>query len=162
MRSKLRILCLFERYDNSSQCANYADNEKGFCIEYTLLAKNLVPVLYDEKKPLNFFDLFLIMYFDKASQNKIAKREINEKIIRSILTKGKEGSNEEEWRILLTKDELKTNLCEFNFASAIYLGKSINNHNQARLVNIAKSLGIGVYKRKLDSIGSNYEVIKIV
>lgn len=57
IRNNINAYCLTETNINNTQWARYADEEKGFCIEYTLptkidndFIKNLYPIIYAKKK----------------------------------------------------------------------------------------------------------------
>lgn len=87
---RMGILCMSERNDNILMWGHYAEEHKGVCLEFSPnfedpLFKQIYPVHYENELPvLNIFDL-----------------DYSESILRSILTKWKEWSYEEEWRIWL-------------------------------------------------------------
>ena len=69
--------------------------------------------------------------------------------------------SEHEWRFLKICNDEKGSLMKFPFVSAIYVGKDIRSRNLSRLKNIAKKLGVPIYKQCLNKSKNGYEHIEI-
>ena len=50
---------------------------------------------------------------------------------------------------------------KFPFVSAIYVGKDIKPRNLSRLKNIAKTLGIPIYKQTMNRFKNGYNYVPI-
>jgi hypothetical protein len=99
MDSRYGVFSLAKRPDNMALWAKYADDHKGYCLEFSDLSKfsSVYEVIYSDKMPIS-----LNLESDASQAN-------------FLYTKSPEWSNEEEARILtkppgiqiLTKDSLK-------------------------------------------------------
>ena len=89
------VSCLSESKDSLLMWAHYANNHRGFCVEYDLLEINrslrftAVPVIYSEEKTC--FD-----FFDPQSIGK----DTWKLFIQSLTSKSPEWRYEKEWRII--------------------------------------------------------------
>ena len=168
IRKSINAYCLSETSTNNTQWARYADEEKGFCIEYTLslaiyndFVKNLYPIIYTKKEEINFMELFFELLNVGINKEDLKQSAIIRKIILSLLTKEPKWESEEEWRIILNKNQYPNNLVNFNFATAIILGADINDYNKRRLMNIAREQNLKVYQRKMNATHSDFIVEEI-
>lgn len=168
IRNNIKAYCLSETSSNNTQWSRYADEEKGFCIEYTLpsslnndFVKNLYPIIYAEKEEINFMDLFFELASIGINKEELKKTDVIKKVILSLLTKEIKWESEEEWRIILSKSKYPNNLIDFNFATSIILGSDINSYNKRRLVKIAKEQNLKVYQRRMNATRSNFIVEEI-
>lgn len=168
IRNNINAYCLSETGTNNTQWSRYADEEKGFCIEYTLpsslkndFVKNLYPIIYAEKEEINFMELFFGLVNIGINKEEFKKSDIIKKIILSLLTKETKWKSEEEWRIILNRSKYPNNLIDFNFATAIILGSEINSYNKRRLLKIAKEKNLKVYQRKMNATRSDFIVEEI-
>lgn len=168
IRNNINAYCLSETSTNNTQWARYADEEKGFCIEYTLpskvdndFIKNLYPIIYAKKEEINFVELFFEFVNIGINKEELKKSDIIRKIILSLLTKEPKWESEEEWRIILNKGKYPNNLIDFNFATAIILGADINDYNKRRLLKIAREQNLKVYQRRMNASHSDFIVEEI-
>lgn len=168
IRNSINAYCLSETSTNNTQWVRYADEEKGFCIEYTLpstidndFVKNLYPIIYEKKEEINFMELLFELTDISINKEELKQSDIIRKIILSLLTKEPKWESEEEWRIILNKNQYPNNLIDFNFATAIILGTDINDYNKRRLLKIAKEQNLKVYQRKMNATHSNFIVEEI-
>lgn len=168
-RKTTKIFCLSETYENAALWENYADNYEGFCVEYCFdgwkdmdysVARhvfNLFPVFYLDENGVDItflVDGFMRTRFlqdDSWQRNYRAFSEMS----MQILYKTQPYSYEREWRLVLGGE--KDNLVSFPFASAIYAGKDIKERNLQRLRNIAKQLGIPLYKQYVKKPKGTFE-----
>jgi hypothetical protein len=168
IRNNINAYCLSETSTNNTQWARYADEEKGFCIEYTLpskidndFIKNLYPIIYAKKEEINFVELFFELANIGINKEELKKSDIIRKIILSLLTKEPKWESEEEWRIILNKGKYPNNLIDFNFVTAIILGADINDYNKRRLLKIAREQNLKVYQRRMNASHSDFIVEEI-
>lgn len=174
MRDSTLIYCMTERYDNPILWENYAKDYTGFCIEYDFSKyteqafddyKNLVymfPMSYRKKKP--YFDMVPIL--DVSCRKSIYKEENVENDLLSnvdlnmqLYYKNKDYEFEHEWRFSIKNKS--NNKQPFPFVSAIYAGKDIKQGNLKRLCNIAKKLGVPVYKQTTNKANNGFVYKKV-
>lgn len=168
-RKTTKIFCLSETYENAALWENYADNYEGFCVEYCFdgwkdmdysVARhvfNLFPVFYLDENGIDItflVDGFMRTRFLQDDSWKRNYRALSEMSMQ-ILYKTQPYSYEREWRLVLGGE--KDNLVSFPFASAIYAGKDIKERNLQRLRNIAKQLGIPIYKQYVKKPKGTFE-----
>lgn len=168
IRNNINAYCLSETSTNNTQWARYADEEKGFCIEYILpsttdndFIKNLYPIIYAEKEEINFMELFFELANICINKKEVKQSAIIRKMILSLLTKEPKWESEEEWRIILNRSKYPNNLIDFNFATAIILGADISTYNKRRLLKIAREQKLKLYQRKMNATHSDFIVEKI-
>lgn len=125
--------------------SHYADNHKGFCVEYDLSVlpsddlrlRILFPVIYSDV----LFDFSPSISEDKPNPLYGSLAAIH---------KSKAWEYEEEWRLVMPIGDLLDN---YNFRmpppSALYMGTRMTKENELQLRDIAKFKGIPVYKMKL-------------
>ena len=173
IRDNVLMYSLSESYINNHQWAMYADEGKGFCIEYEILPKNneelklisnLLPIYYGKKKPILFSELL-----EKSIEIAITKEKLNdytnnniELLFKSLFTKDKQWSGEEEWRFSLSIDQCDSNKVNFDFAKSIYLGENIEDNWKHQLIEIAKEQKLNVYQRELDYTKSKWIYSRII
>ncbi len=170
MRDTMLTYCMTERYDNNNLWETYADNYKGFCIEYYFGDfaekefedyKNLIyllPMVYRRKIP--YFDV--VPFIDGAMRKQVLHEdgfehdpELLTKLNMQMFYKNKDYESEHEWRFSIkNKNNSKQ---PFPFVSAIYVGKDINKRNLSRLIKIADKLGVSVYKQTFNKAKNGYD-----
>ena len=160
-RNQMAALCLSEKYDNENLWDQYADNGRGFCIEYTFDFINIdkkfkyscFPILYDKKKALSLIDILKnsLKSIDKTSKLYDEFKKFIVDVLCLLYTKDTTYSGEEEWRFILG-DEYSNQDINFPYATSIYLGNDMTKRNEKILINIAKKLKLRVYKRTFDNI----------
>ena len=174
IRDKMLMYSLSETYNNGHQWAIYADEGKGFCIGYLVKPKNkkeeslltsLLPIYYGDREEFSLSKMLYetLKYSVTSEMLQDLINQETEKLFISFLTKAPEWSGEQEWRFSINTNQSNSNLVEFDFAEAIYLGESISEYWKKRLIKIAKEQKLSVYQRKLDSLRSKwiYEKIEI-
>lgn len=174
MKNNYIMYSLSETYYNNRQWATYADDGKGFCIEYDLVSNNkheleilyeLLPIYYGGRQKISLLKM-LDETLEYKKKSKI-KSDLNnletKKLFVSLYTKEPEWSGENEWRFSLHMENCTGKLIDFDFAKALYLGDKIEKDWKEKLLEIAKEQKLLVYQRKLDRMKSNliYEKIEI-
>jgi hypothetical protein len=149
-QSSIYVCCFSEVMDSILMWSHYADNHKGFCMEYDfanlpvteLLNRILMPVIYSE----NMFDIY--PYF----QIKEGKKNNNLMMDYAAIWKCKEWEYEQEWRLAIP---LGLNNKGWNMRvptpKAVYLGALITDDNRDIILKICISKGITCYQMKLDN-----------
>lgn len=125
----IRIAALSEVKDSILMWSHYADNHKGFCIEYDTqsLIDNIYPVFYSNK----LYD----------ATNFLKKQEVN--ILRvAAMNKLDIWKYEKEWRII-SRETKKSD----PKIKAIYLGSKILNADKEQLIKLCN--GIDIFQMKL-------------
>ena len=95
LKAKTGISCLSELDDSLLMWAHYANNHKGFCVEYELLEINKqlqftpIPIIYSNEK------VFVGSLFPQSLEKSVTKM-----IVHGLSTKSTEWSYEKEWRII--------------------------------------------------------------
>ena len=95
LKEKTGIACLSESDDSLLMWAHYANNHKGFCVEYELLEINKqlqftpIPIIYSNEK------VFIESLFPQSLEKSITKM-----LVDALSTKSTEWSYEKEWRII--------------------------------------------------------------
>lgn len=146
------ITCFTEDINNFPMWWSYADNRRGFCIEYDFsdykksngdFLHNLHPVIYTSEK-FNFEKLLrpILEQILDDNFNNIPAQIIFHYLLGTI--KHKSWSYEKEWRYI----EL-LNKCQFDFpvkVKAIYLGDNFLPSNIPRMVEISNKLNCELYQ----------------
>ena len=167
-RSETLVYSLAEEGDNQAMWGLYADESKGFCIEYefpkeTFLGQrmllNLFPIYYGEKPLIKFFDVLIKGLYAKNQVNGISYEDYQDWFL-SAYTKDKTYEFQKEWRITFDK-RMGGNLQQFPFAKSIILGERMLEEHKERLIDIAKKKGISVYIRKVNKTGSKITVERL-
>lgn len=144
MDTRNGVFSLTKRPDNMALWAKYADNHKGYCLEFSNLSRfsYVYEVIYSEKIPLS------LSLEESPSQAEF------------LFTKSPEWSNEEEARILdspgfhiFPKDALK----------GIILGEHCGEENEKQIVIWIKerNANILVKKAKYNSVKQKLEFLTI-
>lgn len=174
IKDKCIMYSLSETYTNNHQWAMYAAGGKGYCVEYKIVPKNkreasllpeLLPIYYGERKEL-LLTRMLSETLEYAIRPETLQDLVNqetESLFISLHTKTPEWNGEQEWRFNIPLVKVESNLIDFDFASAIYLGENIEDEWKQKLIDIAKEQKLEVYQRKLDKMKSNwiYEKLSI-
>lgn len=173
---KLNYIYSFaKRVDINSMWENYSENNHGFCIEYDMSKIKesanfnkyedlllIVPIIYSRRLEIDIKNLFEITFLKMNNNlNKEQEQNLEKDIIISLITKKEEYSFEHEWRLLIEKNNMKSNKLHFPFVSAIYLGDMIEDEKINKLVEISKKKKIKVYQRIFNEFLSQYEFIEV-
>lgn len=143
-------VCSFSTINDSVvMWSHYANNHKGFCIEYNLETlppedktwKYLCPVIYTD----NLFDAskhLLEFVYNKSTINLLG--------ILAALHKSTEWKYEKEWRLVLPEINPDSGRSyKMPSPTAVYLGARISNDAKCKIIETASKKGIKVYKMRL-------------
>lgn len=178
VRERLQIYCLTYDKNNRKMWEDYADNRKGFCIEYDFRDLDkysfedlkkllyLVPVYYAKNQPYfnvqKLFDFVIDREIDpKTNMNDY---DIEKYLYKALPYKHTDFACEKEWRLYVDniKGETQNNIFDFPFISAIYMGHDVESENEKRLKTIAKNLKIKLYKQEIDETENEYVFEQII
>lgn len=169
VRSESLTFSLAEENDNQAMWGLYADESKGFCIEYYFspndflgqrMLLNLFPIYYGDKPLIKFIDVLIRGIYSINKINGIPYEDYQEWFL-STFTKDKSYEFQKEWRITFDKTN-GGNLQKFPFIKSIILGERISEENAKKLIDIVKKKNILIYQRKINKSGSKIIVEKIV
>ncbi len=123
--SKFRITCFStSALLNRMWSSAYADNNRGFCIEYEVntstemgnkLYENFYPVIYSEKRG----DLFLLSKNDDKTPT---EEDIWQMYFNGLLRKDIIWKDQQEWRLILYGNLIEQNPIPFYKIKKVYLG----------------------------------------
>lgn len=138
--SQFYVCSLCESVVKDNMWSHYANNHKGFCIEYYSSSFEsphfIFPVVYKGKKVIDVDD------FSEAEMYK------------SIMTKYSYWREENEWRILLPyKGEIsKGRVIEQPLPKAIYMGVDISDSLKTILMEYCENVLVDLYQMEVDSV----------
>ena len=143
-KSKMSVACFCEEKDNTLLWAHYANCNKGFCIEYSVLDLLqyfqcfLLPVVYQDTLPVfpNFCER------NALSPYKIAFERIS--------TKSDIWSYEKEWRIIRCIEPSDKHCVDFPKPTAIYLGINASKQLETKLLKLCVAQKISLYRMQPD------------
>ncbi|WP_017187679.1 DUF2971 domain-containing protein [Alkalibacillus haloalkaliphilus] len=161
--------------NNLPMWAHYSNNHQGYCVSYsTDLAKNpelspsLFPVQYLEKRidVTTYFIGFLRSIEENYEQ---AIKEKQDKIlidnlmllwvlILSCYIKEEKWEYEQEFRVMKPTNVSRPEYMKAN-PSAIYIGDKCKDEHIFRLVNIAFTLNIPVYKMEMNLTSFDFQLV---
>lgn len=184
-QTEMPLVCLSEKYNNVLMWAHYADNHKGFVIEYdsnTLKTDcmqcpqgkdfttcpewkqvMLLPILYTNQRydaTQYIYDNTLIKIFNMAGIKSGWQLKDDFAQYKINIFKQKSWAYEKEWRLQL----YKTNRDNFIKAkpAAIYLGCRISKCYEDILVKYAQEQYIRIYKMNENSSNLKYSLTKAI
>ena len=143
----------------------YADQYKGFCIEYSiddddyLNLIDLVPVIYSESRTIEATRMAIEhltdqMFYDVDNQMKKFTRNLF-----GICTiKHPEWSFQDEWRIIGYPGFSNNPAPRI---SAIYLGRDVSEQNKNTMIGLSNDLGIPLYQLEYDMCSTCIKYEKI-
>lgn len=173
VRKDIFMYSFAESYDINSMWAYYANNNRGFCIEYdySKLAYtdvwkmryllNTFPVSYEGNRQLEL-SKYLINYI---RSNYCDSNKLNLEMLKIYCTKDDSWSNEREWRLWFADSTQKGYgvPIEIDVVSGIYIDASMMNHAKARkLISLAKERAWNVYIRVFDDANLDYQYIELL
>ncbi len=152
-----KITCFsMSPYINRMWSSNYGDNNRGFCIEYTIdiddedkreLFENLYPVIYSQKRSDN-------LIFMQENDVILSENGVWQYYYNGMLRKSFSWLDQMEWRLILPKKHIKKdNLVNFYKITKVYLGIKMPKEERGKIIDICKKFDIpyeGVV-RKTDS-----------
>lgn len=143
-RRDMGICSLSELKDCAEMWQNYADNSKGYCIEYDMHEYEnlyaLFPVVYDDFRETNIVINILFSFIGEMIFG-ISNGQIpadKSQFIRMFLTKDLIWSYQKEWR-LLGDANVKLSAPKLN---AIYLGKNISKENKQQMIDYCEKYNL--------------------
>lgn len=151
------IACLSEVPDSILMWSHYANNHRGFCVSYNLLALNqklqfsAVPVLYTQDR--------VCLHSISLDQDKLSKETMS-LFIKSITSKSTDWSYEKEWRIIRDEaacgpkwnDKNKGALLDTIPPSSIILGCCASDELTSALMQHCQNHKIPLYKMEKDPL----------
>ncbi len=147
LSESFRVSCFSESpYLNRMWASQYANNHKGFCVEYEVpeytkenaqLFHNLFPVIYTDMRTSVLTECLKYME-DKEDERLI------EKIYKyGVLTKSADWKDQEEWRLVSMGNMLADNYnCSFFKIRKVYLGNRMQKEERHKVIEICKRKGI--------------------
>ncbi len=168
-REKTMVYSLCEDYNNESLWSKYANQCKGYCIEYSFDnidvmdyddVKNLMyllPIYYGEKEEFNISPFLKRVLncgvFKINEEGQISKEEQLEMNLQ-LFTKNPTWSWQKEWRMFLSFKN--NNKQRFPFISKVILGSKIELQLKNKVILICQNKKIPVYQMRLDESKSTY------
>ncbi len=147
--SKFRIACFStSAFLNRMWSSAYADNNRGFCIEYEIdistdwgmtLYNNSYPVIYSAKRG----DLFLLSKNDDKTPS---KDDIWQMYFNGLLRKDIIWKDQQEWRLILYDNLIKENPMPFYKIKKVYLGNRMPLKERKKIVTYCR-------KNNIDYVG---------
>ena len=164
MRQDLGIYAMSEDRDNQVLWAMYTNNYRGICIEYDFenevnLVFHTLPVIYQKERSNNAISLMLEDFINGFIYNFTQGNITPERFayMKLMLTKNIDWEFQHEWRIIGdAKQKVKAPK-----VNAIYLGNKCNRVNKKKILSIAETRKIPVFKQIIDieNLSFNYEQI---
>lgn len=145
-RKELGICSLCELKDFDEMWGNYADDSKGYCIEYDMRdyenSYALYPVVYQDNRESNIVKSILSSFIGEMIVGMSSGQTAADKsqFLRLFLTKDLVWSYQKEWR-LLGDAEYHLSAPKVN---AIYLGKNMLEKDKQQMVEYCKAHDIRV------------------
>lgn len=173
------IGCFTTNLDNSMPMwAHYANNHRGFCIEYNIIKpKFFYPISYEgERAPANVAYMNCLTLIAKEIKGKITEKEkedldfYNTLLFHNSIIKDNSWEYENEYRLLFPRllANKFVNVTENGAAIAnavlgienggIYIGMSCDEIYKDRLIKVGNKLGINVYQMFFDDRASKYKL----
>lgn len=146
-RQEMGICSLSELKDSEEMWTNYADGEKGYCIEYDLQGYEnvnlLFPVVYQDNREtnivINMVAAFIGQMVVGMSYGQI--KADRSQFIRMFLTKDTKWAYQKEWRLLGDAyDKLPAPTIH-----AIFLGKNMDDQNKKQILDCCQAHDIAVH-----------------
>ncbi len=157
LRDMSYIFSMSEDYDSNSMWAYYANNNRGFCIEYDFQKTRALPseakrklislyrVEYQEKQE-DYSFIPLMEYYLGAKQDiqKIQSETYN--MLTKLITKKIDWKHEKEWRLFLSNTENKQYI---DLVSGIIIDERVlNTENAKRLIELSNKRGWSITVRR--------------
>jgi len=142
-----RIACFSTSpYMNRMWASQYANNHKGFCIEYKIpeyskeylnIFHNLFPVIYSDVRTSVLNECL------KYIEDKKDTQLIEDIYKYGVLTKSKDWMEQDEWRLVSMGTILADDYnCKFFPIQKVYLGNKMENEERKKVIEICKRKGI--------------------
>lgn len=164
IKDAIRVVCLSEVYDSMLMWSHYAQNHKGYCIQYNfeeddMFYKHLYPVIYEKER-------YAVSKVDILEGNK-------EFLYKTICRKSEVWSYEKEWRIITANyNEVMPQKLKYPNAKYVldlkdnikgfYLGAKSSDDLKNEIIQFGKKNNISVYQMMLSSKTYDLQAQKIV
>lgn len=173
INSHSRICCLSnadEKHQNMPMWAYYANNHRGFCVEYRLSPEHkryIFPVSYDKSRVKgNVFMRNLILGISKmvkegkdSSQMSGTLSVYNHLAYLSLTCKHASWKHEKEYRALVPAER---GIYWDIEPHKIYVGMNCSAEHERRLTEIAKQFeGCKIFKMQEPNTGTDFDVIEV-
>lgn len=149
LSENFRIACFSTSpYLNRMWASQYANNHKGFCIEYEVpeyseeyvkIFHNLFPVIYSDVRTSVLDEC--LKYMEDKSDWKLVENIYKY----GILTKSIDWKDQDEWRLVsagnMLADDNDYN-CKFFAIQKVYLGNKMSKEDRNKVIEICKRKGI--------------------
>jgi hypothetical protein len=175
LKENIYVTCFSETYESIVMWSHYANDHKGFCIEYDFkelgvndpVARFIFPVIYSKtlfdmkdylQDPNKDFGNVLKSYMDNIKEKDILNGITLPKLDQTVnnmvgfynaLIKSGDWAYEKEWRYIFIINTNKSVYLTVPKPKAIYLGAKILKENGEKILKIAKERDITVYKMKI-------------
>ncbi len=140
--SKFKISCFSASpYLNRMWSSAYADNNKGFCVEYEVdlstkngmdLYNNIFPVIYSQTRN-DFIPL------SKSCDCVPAKDDLWQMYFNGLLRKSIHWQDQLEWRLILLEGLIPQNPIPFLKIKKVYLGNKMPSKERAKIIKFCRS-----------------------
>ncbi|MFR4980087.1 MAG: DUF2971 domain-containing protein [Clostridium neonatale] len=171
-KNKILVACFTTINDNMSMWAHYANNHKGYCVEYEITnTEKIYPVFYEQFRNNNSKELTnmvreLYDYYSNLNNHKEEFYKIFSYFYLSLCCKNKFWEYENEYRMLYKTDEIEVNTekvikieDEDMNVKSIYIGYKCEDYYVNELINISKKIKCNVYKMDFNKYGVDYKLI---
>ncbi len=171
-RENTYVFSMCEDYDSDNMWALYANNNKGFCIEYdynkvlTLSAEikkylmSLYKVIYSSNLDYySFKEMFF--YFMTGKKDKEMYRQANMEMLIKTITKTSNWENEKEWRLLLCNLDYDNKIFADIVSGIIIDERVLENDNAKKLIALAKMRNWEINIRKLNRLRTKHVYEKL-
>lgn len=164
LKEMMLVSCFTQKNENRVMWGNYADNNKGICIEYNL---------YDFKKDYLVKSCHEVKYFSPDEYPDVTNILLN--ILKSnpldfidsiFLNKTDDWNYEEEWRLIFRNDpvfrpfikKINSNYyIKLPKPRAIYVGVNITDENKKKIEEICKSREISLIQMKTNGLMYSFD-----
>lgn len=134
-KEKIGICSLCESSDVDDMWNDYADREKGYCVEYDVseyeFNRDILPVIYDDNRETNLIVQLVANFIGQMvigfSNGRIQTDQ--SQFIRLFLTKNTQWKHQKEWRLIGDASSKP----KAPRIKRIYLGKHIDDENKEKI-----------------------------
>ena len=171
-KNKILVSCFTTINDNMPMWAHYANNHKGYCVEYEINdTEKIYPVFYEQFRNNNSEELTnmvkeLYDYYSDLNNHKMEFYKLFSYFYLSLCCKNKFWEYENEYRMLYRINESGVNAGktikiedEYMNVKSIYIGYKCECNYVDELINISKKVKCNVYKMDFNKYGVDYKLI---
>lgn len=147
LRNPARVCSLSERLDSFPLWAHYADNHKGFVMEYDFRSLPFNDPLSHILWPVRYSGVFdSSKLFRGSGPGEHVDGVVS---LLSALHKSPDWSYEKEWRLVQQEGQLNESSCAKAPLKAVYLGMNIPADKMQTVIENASIAGVPVFKMQL-------------